>query len=133
MTTPAVVLIVAGLVFVTGDVLKICEDVKKADEIICEKIHHPTITNREKVFSDIKYYITTLPPLLEALKADKDRTIEVCKDVLQLGTSRFMNIHYDYDHLMRGFNWTDDDMNMYRDLRDNTLTEWVKMEPFIFN
>uniref|UniRef100_A0A1B6KLT7 Uncharacterized protein n=1 Tax=Graphocephala atropunctata TaxID=36148 RepID=A0A1B6KLT7_9HEMI len=132
MKSMVLVVAAAGLVVVTGDVLRICQNVEKADEIVCHHVHNPTIANRDRVFTDMKAYIAALPPLLEALKADKDRTIEVCKDLLQLGTSRFMNIQYDYDHLVKGFNWTDDDMNTYRDLRDDTLTEWVKMEPFIF-
>lgn len=123
---------VVGFSLSSLDVFKVCNDVRDADNLVTNKIQNPTISQRDQVFTDIRNYIKTLGPLQEALKIDKDRTLEVCKDVFQPGTSKFMNVPYDHDFLVSGFNWTNDDMNAYRDLRDDTLTEWVKMEPIIF-
>lgn len=110
------------------DIRKVCHEVKIRDDILVKDFQTLVFEDRDKVFPHMKKYIEAMEEVVECYQKDQKTTSEVCKDVIDEGAPKFMNLPYDLDVIQSRFNWTEEDTEELYSLRAKALDVWWDLD-----
>lgn len=110
------------------DIRKICHEVKIRDDILIKDFQDLNFEDRDKVFPHLNNYIEAMEEVVECYQKDEKTTADVCKDVIDEGAPKFMNLPYNLDIIQSKFNWTEEDTEELYSLRKKTLDVWWDLD-----
>lgn len=110
-----------------------CRHISRVDDTISQILDAVPARGGNTLLSNIRSYVSYLNSVLNYLKLDKETTKRVAGELLKKGSAKYLAVDTVEEMLRRRFHWTTRDLEIFQELRHDTIETWYDIITEAFN